>query len=303
MKKKTTEEFIKKAKEVHGDKYDYSKTVYINSKNKVVIICPTHGEFLQEPDSHTNSKNGCLSCSKNIRKTTEEFIKKAKEVHGDKYDYSKTVYKKRDGKVVIICKIHGEFLQTPSNHINGKNCFLCDGEKTKTTEEFIKESSKLYSSKYDYSKTVYKNARNKVIIICPIHGEFLKSPNCHLAQKQGCPKCKVSKGENTIEKILIENKIIYEKQFVIKECKDVNFLKFDFAIFKNNKLLALIEFDGEQHVKFVKFWHRSIENFEKQKNRDAIKNSYCKNNNILLKRISYKQDIKKEIENILLEIE
>jgi len=129
-KKLTTENFIEKAKKVHGDKYDYSKVKYINNKTKVCIVCPIHGEFYIRPDMHLNGQ-GCKKCS-NIRnglikrKTTEQFIKEAKQIHGDKYDYSKVKYINTNTKICIICPIHGEFWQTPFNHLNGNGCKKCD---------------------------------------------------------------------------------------------------------------------------------------------------------------------------------
>lgn len=113
MKKYTKESFINKAKEIHGDKYDYSKTIYNNAHTLISIICPEHGEFLQKPYSHL-SGYGCKKCATKklgvlYRDNAQEFIKKAKEVHGDKYDYSKVEYVNTNMKVCIICPEHGEF--------------------------------------------------------------------------------------------------------------------------------------------------------------------------------------------------
>ena len=131
MIKLTTEEFIKKAREVHGDKYDYSKVEYKGSREKICIICHKHGEFWQLPYDHLNGQ-GCTKCydkekrGKSRQLTTEEFIKKAKGVHGDKYDYSKTNYVDSHTKVCIICPEHGEFWQKPTLHINQKcGCPTC----------------------------------------------------------------------------------------------------------------------------------------------------------------------------------
>lgn len=125
----TLNEFIKKAKEVHGDKYGYSKVEYVNSKTKVCIICPEHGEFWQTPDSHLRG-GGCKKClneklSSDRLLTTEEWIEKARKVHGDKYDYSKTIYKGYYEKVCITCPEHGEFWQLAYNHLQGKGCGQC----------------------------------------------------------------------------------------------------------------------------------------------------------------------------------
>ena len=117
----TTEEFIRRAKQIHGNKYDYAKTKYVNQKTKVCIICPKHGEFWQLPNGHLEGK-GCKYCKHNVKMTTEEFIKKAIQVHGDKYDYSKVEYDGLENNVCIICPKHGEFWQTPHHHILGFKC-------------------------------------------------------------------------------------------------------------------------------------------------------------------------------------
>lgn len=124
-KKLTTEDFILKAKEIHGDKYDYSKVEYVNMQTEICIICPQHGEFLQVPRNHLNI-HGCPKCCKTgIKLSKEEFIQKAKEIHGDKYDYSKVEYINAKTKVCIICPIHGEFWQIPNSHLNGNACNKC----------------------------------------------------------------------------------------------------------------------------------------------------------------------------------
>lgn len=121
MEKQTKEQFIEKARLVHNNKYDYSKVNYINSKTKVEIICPIHGSFFQAPIKHTSSKQGCPKCAneengKRCRKSFEGFIKRAKSVHGNKYDYSKVNYINSSTKVEIVCPKHGSFFQSPNNH-------------------------------------------------------------------------------------------------------------------------------------------------------------------------------------------
>lgn len=122
--KKTTEWFIQKAHQIHGNKYDYSKVVYERTDKNVCIICPEHGEFWQSPNRHLNN-HGCPKCGGNIKLTNEEFIKRAKEVHGDKYDYSKVDFKGTNKKVCIICPKHGEFWQFANQHIQGRGCPHC----------------------------------------------------------------------------------------------------------------------------------------------------------------------------------
>ena len=183
----TTEEFIKRAREVHGDKYDYSKVNYVNNRTEVTIICPEHGEFLQRPDEHLKGK-GCPICAGYVKLTTQEFITRAREVHGDKYDYSKVVYVNTKNEVAIICPEHGEFLQGPIQHLKGAGCPWCSGRLRLTTEEFIKRAREVHGDKYDYSKVNYVNNRTEVTIICPKHGEFHQTPERHL-RGNGCPTC------------------------------------------------------------------------------------------------------------------
>jgi len=204
--KRNMNDFIKKAKEKHGDKYDYSKVEYVNSKTKVIIICEEHGEFLQTPTDHYNG--GCKKCADMLRNETrrftiEELVQKAKEIHGDKYDYSNAQY---DGKKInnINCKIHGKFKQSMDVHINRKGgCKKCGDilrgkNRMFTTEEFIKKSIEKHGDKYDYSKVEYNGTYNKIIIICREHGEFLQTPTSHI-RGCGCSLC-----SNKTEGILCE---------------------------------------------------------------------------------------------------
>lgn len=119
-------------REVHGARYDYSKVIYSKSNEKVIIICKKHGEFLQIPANHKRGR-GCPKCNPiggNKRPlTTEQAIQGFKEVHGDLYDYSKVDYHRSSQKVTIVCKLHGEFSQTPSAHKSGKGCPTCIGKQ------------------------------------------------------------------------------------------------------------------------------------------------------------------------------
>lgn len=125
------------------------------------------------------------------RLTKSEFIEKSKKIHGTKYDYSKVEYKNNSTKVCIICPEHGEFWQSPNSHMNGVGCPKCS-KQYMDKEYFTECAKKIHNNKYDYSKVNYINARTKVCIICPEHGEFWQTPNGHLSGC-GCPKC----GEKT----------------------------------------------------------------------------------------------------------
>ena len=146
-KKKSNDEFIREVQLIHHNRYDYSKLEYVNNKTKVCIICPDHGEFWQIPSDHLNGK-GCPQCAGNVRYNKDTFVEKAKIIHNDRYDYSKVQYVNAHTKVCIICPEHGEFWQTPNNHLNGNGCPLCKNRKIgnvlrDTVEDFIEKSNEL----------------------------------------------------------------------------------------------------------------------------------------------------------------
>ncbi len=194
-KKLTTQEFIKKAIIIHGDKYDYSLVLYNNINEKVIIICPVHGEFLQSLRVHIDKKCGCNKCGKEKsasknRKTLNTFINESIIIHNNRYDYSKVNYIDCKTKVNIICKEHGSFYQRPNDHIfNKQGCPKCKMNfKKLSNEKFIERSLKVHGDKYNYSEVIYKCCDNLVKIICPIHGEFEQTPYIHY-KGHGCKKC------------------------------------------------------------------------------------------------------------------
>ncbi len=207
-RKYTQKSFIERAISIHGTKYDYNKVVYTRPHDKIVIVCPTHGEFSQTANSHILG-HGCSKCyHQNKRLTTEKFLIEAKKVHGTKYRYSKV---NCDGtlKNVITCKSHGDFLQNPRLHLNGAGCRKCADEYTaslarKTTEQFIKEAQAVHGNKYDYSKSVYTGVQDKITIICKEHGKFVTTPNMHLCRRGICLKCKPKSEYTNFSRMSIE---------------------------------------------------------------------------------------------------
>ena len=273
MKKLTANEFIKQARNVHGDKYDYSKVEYVNSKTKICIICPIHGEFWQTPFSHLSGR-GCIFCSGKYKKTSEDFKQNAKKIHGDKYDYSKVEYVNNKTNICIICPIHGEFWQTPDNHLHGKGCPKCANEtrnrnKVLKFEEFIKKANKVHNEKYKYIKKEIKNEKEKIEIICPIHGKFTQEIDSHL-HSHGCPKCGVgvSLQEQEILEFLKNNNIIFEERkrdLIPNSHKEID-------IFIPSKNIG-IEYNGLR-------WHS--DEFNKDKNYHRNKTDECEKNGIRL---------------------
>lgn len=249
----TIEQFISSAIDMNGDKYDYSKVEYKNYHTKLIIICKIHGEFEQKSSHHLKG-SGCKLCGVNTRadlkrSNTDTFIEKARIVHGDKYDYSKTEYVHSDIKLIIICKIHGKFEQDPSSHLVGHNCSKCTNTKKLTTFEFIEKARLVHGDKYDYSKVDYINSDMNIIIICKVHGEFKQIPYNHLNGRT-CPFCK-NKTEGKLLLFLESNNFIVEHQKKFEWCKNKTYLPFDFYI---PDLNLIIELDGDQHFKQVMNW-------------------------------------------------
>jgi len=192
-RKKTRDEFIEKSNQIHNNIYDYSKVDYNNSKEKVIIICPIHGEFKQTPSDHL--KGGCRKCGRlivanKLNSNTNNFIEKSNIKHNNIYDYSKVNYINNRTKVIIICKDHGDFLQRPNDHLTGYGCMNCCKNKKKSHSDFIEQARVIHGDAYDYSLITAENFINtsiKVDIICRIHGPFKQTPQCHL--RGGCLNC------------------------------------------------------------------------------------------------------------------
>ena len=220
LQKGNTNDFIKKAKEIHGDKYDYSKVNYITAFENVIIICKIHGEFEKSPNTHLNRKVGCCKCSNLYSPTTEEWIEKAKQIHGDTYDYLKVDYINCETNIKIICKKHGEFEQRPISHLKGSGCIKCSNLYSPTTEEWIEKAKQIHGDKYDYSKVNYISVHTKIIIICNEHGEFEQEPNAHLCC-YGCSKCS-NKYQYTTEEWIEMAKNIHEDKYDYSKVNYIN---------------------------------------------------------------------------------
>lgn len=189
----TTKEYIDKVKVIHGNFYDYTKTEYINSTSKLLITCPIHGDFEQNPSDHQNG-SGCKKCYiEQIRSSTEQFIEKAKKIYGEKHDYDLVDYIDRNTYVKIICPKHGIFEKSPLVYLKGQGCQKCARETSRlallsTNDHFISKSILVHSDKYDYSLVDYKGSAFNVIIICKQHGEFEQRPDVHI-RGGGCTRC------------------------------------------------------------------------------------------------------------------
>ncbi len=222
--------FIQKATVLHEGKYEYSKVYYVNNSTKVIIICPTHGEFLQRPNDHTHkNKNGCPTCGKEssrVKRTSnkDSFVKKATEIHGDKYNYTPVDYKTALTKVGIVCKIHGLFNIQPNSHLSGQGCKKCGYEKnslnrSKDKEVFLEEAAKKHGDRFTYDLTNFSGTRSSINIFCKKHDSYFEQVAVtHLKSKGGCPICKsevtsktfLSNTKEFIEKALAKHDSYYD---------------------------------------------------------------------------------------------
>jgi len=210
----TQQIFINRCKTKHGEKYDYTKTVYTGLYKEISISCPLHGHFTQIAANHM-SGNGCRECGKitisikqkgrsvprkkNVVQDTAKFINKAILVHGQVYDYTQTVFTGWNKKILINCKTHGRFKQSPGDHIHSKNgCPLCGVSKRSQTrrkycnlDSFKQQANLIHNNIYDYSAVYIDSCTysvQKVPIKCNIHGTFYQSVRLHL-KGHGCSRC------------------------------------------------------------------------------------------------------------------
>lgn len=304
MSKFSKEDFINKAREKHGNKYDYSEALYVTSKKYLKIICPIHGPFIQRANHHLEG-SGCPLCARAKRCISkEEFLQKANKIHHNKYNYSKVRYKNYKSPVTITCPIHGDFTQTPISHVTlQQGCPKCGRDKCsfkfrKSTKKFIQEAQLIHGIIYDYSKTKYKSNKENVTITCPIHGDFIQKPQVHL-RGSGCPSCTGSSSEKIIAAYLKQHNISFIQQYRFKLCKSRQPLPFDFALLnKKGEVCCLLEYQGKQHFKSIAFWGGK-RGLLKQKKHDSIKLKFCKQEKIPLLYITYTEDIINKLNNYL----
>ena len=287
---------------------DSFNSKYKNTFSKIQVKCQNCDKIseIQINNLINKFRYNKYPCSCYYKHTRESFLKKAKEIHGDKYDYSliteewwKKNYKKVDNtKIPIICPKHGIFYQKIGEHFYLRNnCPWCTSKLHYI--DFMEKAKEIHQNKYEYLfdekwwlENFTSQETTKVKIKCPDHGVFEQVVSNHLRQGAGCPKCKESKGERKIRQYLEENKIKYSNQKPIKiEGRNRSFY-FDFYLPDYN---LAIEFDGIYH--FENDDERIQDRVVKTMERDKLKNQYCEENNIDLLRIPYWEF--KDIDSIL----
>lgn len=285
MKRLTNKEFIKRASEKHKNKYDYSLCDYKDTHSKVKIKCPKGHIFEQIAWDHLNGR-GCKFCdherTASINKLSLDEIKKRLfQLYGNKFKFTFTGYTKIEDKIHCTCPKHGEFIIRISGLFDGHNCWKCKGTQPSkgNIELFLERSRQIHNGYYDYSKSIYTKGKDKLIIICPKHGEFLQSASAHM-QGQGCPSCKMSKGEKLIRTWLLNNNVKFNPQHSFDDFKR---RYYDFYLPEYD---ICIEYDGELHYTGPKRLGGE-EKLKKRQQIDKIKTEYCIKNNIKLIRIPY----------------
>lgn len=191
-------EFFKVMHELYKDTLDFSKSIYTGYSKPITFICPQHEEVTMTPEA-LRKGHGCKLCSKEARvknsyDTVENFILKAKEIHGDKYDYSLVQYVNSRTKVNIICPVHGKFSQLPYGHLKSETgCDKCGSEKSHITQTYSQEDillkfKKYHKNNFNYSKVNYVSMHTTVIVICNRCKEEIEvTPNNHI--RRDCPNC------------------------------------------------------------------------------------------------------------------
>jgi very-short-patch-repair endonuclease len=296
--KRDTEDFITRSKEIHKDEdgnslFDYSKVEYKTTEDKVELKCRKGHTFFQTPH-HNLAGHGCDYCARGIYiLNTEQLIEESRKVHGDKYDYSKSIFTGMNNHITIKCNEHGEFSQVTINHVTyGRGCYDCAQIKNgiaarKPLEKFIEEANIVHNNKFNYSRVheTYEKGTSKVNIGCPICEQyFLIRVKDHLDGHQ-CKNCK-----NKTQVILYnflrnqygDNCFVPEKIF--EECKNKNYLPFDFY---SEEMNLVIELDGRQHFQEVNIFRETLEIRQKI---DFKKMFFLQNKNISLIRI-FQEDI------------
>ena len=243
-KRMTIAEFKEKAKEKFKNKFNYDKVSFIHSQEAVPITCPIHGEFLQIPFLHLKSKHGCPYCAGVGKITTDDFIKEAQNIHGNKYTYDKAEYYRSNQKLIVTCAIHGDFEITPVSHISKKQgCPECSGKVQMNRAKFIEYSKQIHGKKYTYDKAEYSGSKQKLIITCTLHGDFVITPSAHIRRQQGCPEC--------------SGRIQMDRDKFIERSKDIHGKKYDYSKvqYKNTHSKVCIICKVEGHGEF---WQEQI---------------------------------------------
>ena len=225
--------FIDKANNIHKNKYDYSKSIYIKNKEDIIIICPMHGEWISTPNRHLAGGN-CPKCNKQHLLSQNDFIDRCNKAHNFYYDYSATKYISMRFMINIICPIHGKFEQKPQSHINGHGCVNCYYDSLKIIfNDFVKKANYIHNSLYEY--LMFDDNNKNIILLCKKHGKFKQNKFNHL-NGRGCRKCAVEKDKYNNFIFIEKSNIIHKNIF---DYSKVNYIT------NNIKIIIICKLHGE----------------------------------------------------------
>lgn len=303
-KKMSNDEFSKKFDDKLHGRFELLSE-YEGYDEKIKVKCLKCRSVFHITPNHLFNRERCPTCSKKkmlvvlqkmreksvivtkkkFTKTNEQFRKEFEESSNGEY-LLLSDYINRGTKIKVKHKTCGhEYYVTPRNWFHGRRCPKCFGKHKKTTDEFKQLVKDLCGDEYDVIGE-YIDKNTKILMKHNTCGKaFETTPDGWLNKGTRCPICKQSHGEKAIEKYLENHGFDYKRQYRIEDCRDDRTLPFDFAVFDDNVLLFLIEYDGEQHFKNT--YYSKDGRLEKIQLHDKIKTDYCKSNNIPLLRISY----------------
>ena len=297
--KECIERFIKT---FPNNEYNYSRVIYRGQQKPVEIYCNACKKwFMQKPEYHWKG-HGCKICGRKKanekeKLSKEEFLRRAKEKHGDKYKYINLNFKSTQDYIEYICLNCGKNnKQKVCEHLKHG----CSCNKRLSQQEILERFKKIHKNKYNYSLVVYTGIMDKIKIICNKHNKIFEQIVLNHLNGSGCPKCNQSSGELIIENILKEKNILAERNKKYKNLIDLRELSYDFFLPKYN---LLIEYNGKQHYDTVNWsgkmtFEEQTKELKNQRHHDWLKRKYAKKNNIKLLIIPYWEF--DNIENILL---
>ena len=247
--KLNTQQWIAKAQEVHGFRYDYSKVEYVNAKKPVLVICGLHGPWLCNPDNHISKNRGCPACGGSKKKTLQDFICDARKVHGDRYQYDSATYTNAHTAVSIMCSLHGHFQQSPTSHLSGAGCPACALDEriaVERAESLLSVKARLSEKTggdVDIVDATFVNINTEATFSCKAHGNYRRFVNAVLYGAHACLKCGEEIGwAGPIDQVSAEKKI---REYL---GEGIKFQPFEFTGSRHTRVGFICEYHGRWEV-------------------------------------------------------